>query len=398
MRLMMKNSLCGVLCAAILCWMPAIGHGKSPDRGKLLILGTDEKVNWDDKGVMNTFAPGKDEVIVYEIGAKSKGLKEIVRLPLANSVFGPPANIAITADETLALVANSVRWVQKDGKWMSVPDNKIYVIDLEQNPPKLIDTVALPEKTQPSGLDIAKAGNLALVANRAGNSVSVLKIEGKKVTVLDTIDVKSPASAVAITPDGTRAYVALNSVNQIAELAIDGTKVSLTGHTMAAFGPYNLVISPLGTIALSGDMGTSGAANGHSDVVSVIDLASEPVRVVDRVEVGDGPEGLAFSPDGRYAVAVSIAGSNNAKAHWSYNKNGRVTLLKIEGTTVTRGNTVEVGRLPEGAAFSADGRTVYVPNFLDRNISVLHIKNGKLVEGSAISIPGQGGSISTNRY
>lgn len=398
MRSIMKKSLYGALCTALLWCSPGMVQAKDADKGNLLIIGTDEKVTWDEKGVMNTFAPGKDEVVIYDIGPKSKGLKEIVRLPLMNSVFGPPTNIAINNDESLALVASSVRWVQKNGKWESAPDNTIYVIDLTENPPKHIGSVTLPEKTQPSGLDISHDGTLALVANRAGNSVSVLKIEGKQVTVVGLVDVKSPASSVAITPDGKRALVALNALNQIAELSINGTEVKLTGHTHAAFGPYNVVVSPLGTIALSGDMGTGGAANGHNDVVSVIDLQAEPSRVISRIEVGDGPEGLAISPDGAYAVAVSIAGSNNAKDHWSYNKNGRVTLLKIEGTTVTRGNVVEVGRLPEGAAFSRDGRTVYVPNFLDRNISILHIKNGKLVDGGTIPIPGQGAAISTRRY
>ena len=54
-----------------------------------------------------------------------------------------------------------------------MPDNKLYVIDLETSPPKLIDTVEVGK--QPSGLAINRAGNLALVANRADNSISVLR-------------------------------------------------------------------------------------------------------------------------------------------------------------------------------------------------------------------------------
>ena len=42
--------------------------------------------------------------------------------------------------------------------------------------------------------------------------------------------------------------------------------------------------------------------------------------------------------------------------------------MKIDGKKVTRGNEVEVRGLPEGAVFSADGRYLYVGNFIDQDI------------------------------
>ena len=64
---------------------------------------------------------------------------------------------------------------------------------------------------QPSGIAINRAGNLALVANRADNSVSVLSISGKTVGVVGTVALAPPdtpsqhVSGVAIAPDGKRA-------------------------------------------------------------------------------------------------------------------------------------------------------------------------------------------------
>ena len=59
----------------------------------------------------------------------------IANLPLMNSIMGPPVNLAITPDQHLALVANSLDWVKDGEGWKGVPDSKIYVIDLTTSPP-----------------------------------------------------------------------------------------------------------------------------------------------------------------------------------------------------------------------------------------------------------------------
>ena len=92
----------------------------------------------------------------------------------------------------------------------------------------------------------------------------------------------------------------------------------------------------------------------------MIDLEANPLRVIDRVVVGDAPEGLAISPTGGIAVAVLLRGSSAEKTSWFYHRNGSVVVLKIEGRSVTRVGEVEVGGLPEGVVFSPDGKYLYV--------------------------------------
>jgi DNA-binding beta-propeller fold protein YncE len=75
-----------------------------------------------------------------------------------------------------------------------------------------------------------------------------------------------------------------------------------------------VAVAPSGRIALSADSGNSAGSDGNVDTVSVIDLESTPLRIIDRVVVGDGPEGLAISPKGDVAVAVILAGSNMKNA------------------------------------------------------------------------------------
>jgi len=148
----------------------------------------------------------------------------------------------------------------------------------------------------------------------------------------------------------------------------------------AGLWPYNVDVTPDGRLALTADNGNAGASDGQVDTVSVIDLEAAPPRVVDKVVVGDGPEGLVVSPTGKLAVAVLLRGSNAAKTAYFRHRNGSVVALKIDGKKVTRGNEVEVRGLPEGAVFSADGRYLYVGNFIDRDISILRVDGDTLVD------------------
>ncbi len=48
-----------------------------------------------------------------------------------------------------------------------------------------------------------------------------------------------------------------------------------------------------------------------------------------------------------------------------------VTVFAVDGKKVTRLNDVEVGALPEAVAFTPDGRTIYVGNYMDSDFSIL---------------------------
>jgi DNA-binding beta-propeller fold protein YncE len=360
---------------------------------ELMLIGDDEKVTWDDAGKLVLLPPGKDQVLVVDIGTDPLAPKIIANLPLMNTIFGPPTNLQITPDGKLALVANSMEYVADGAAWKSVPDNKLYVIDLTANPPRLVDTVTVGK--QPSGLSINRAGDLALIANRADNSISVLKISGQSVKLIDTVVIGEMVAHVAITPDGKRAVAAKFPGHKIALLDIDGDKVTYNKQDLpVGQWPYNLDITPDGKLALTADNGAAGAADGNVDTVSVIDLEAKPPRVIDKVVVGDGPEGFAISPTGKLAVAVLLRGSNSDKKAFFYNRNATVVALKIDGKKVTKTNEVEVRGLPEGAVFSDDGKYLYIGNFLDSDISILRVDGDQLVDtGKRLALPGHPASM-----
>lgn len=359
---------------------------------QLMIIGNDEKVTWDDAGKLVLMGPGKDTVSIVDISTPESP-RIISNLPLTNSVFGPPVNLAITPDERLAIVANSVNHVPDGAGWKFVPDNKLYVIDLTTSPPSHIGTVEVGK--QPSGLDINRAGNLALVTNRADNSISVLSIQGKDVKLVDTVPMGEQVAAVAFTPDGKCALAVKFPGHKVVLLEVDGQKVTYTKYDMnVGLWPYNIGVTPNGKLAIAANNGNSGAADGQVDTVSVIDLEAKPPRVIDHVVVGDGPEGFVISPTGKIAVALLLRGSNSAKTSWFYNRNGSVVVLKIDGKKVEKVGEVEVRGLPEGAVFSPDGKYLYVGNFLDSDVSILKVDGTKVTDtGKRLQLPGHPASM-----
>jgi DNA-binding beta-propeller fold protein YncE len=386
-----------------------LAAGAAP--AQLLITGNDEKVWFDETGKTVNQPPGKDTVSIIDIKDPTKP-RILASLPLMNTIIGPPVNLAITPDQHLALVADSLDWVKDGEGWKGVPDNKIYVIDLTASPPAQIATVAAGK--QPSGMAINRAGTLALVANLADESVGVLAIDGKNVKPVDTVSVASPPAAagtppappsrpaaVAITPDGKRALVVKAGANRVALLDIDGQKVSYAkvdgkNYEMATgLNPLNVQITPDGKLAIVNNIG--GGQDGQVDTVAVIDMEASPPRVTDQVVVGDGPEGLAMSPAGGYAASLILNGTGGtSKTAFFRHDKSYVALLKIDGKSVRKVGQTDVGGLAEGIAFSPDGHYLYVANFVDSDIDILRLDGDTLTKVASLPLPGHPASMRGN--
>ena len=386
------------LAVAALAVIIGLGGFNVAAQAQYLITGNDEKQLYNEAGKAILSLPGKDTVSIIDIRDRAKP-RIVVTLPIENSIIGPPTNLAITPDGRLALVASSIDVVKAGDTLKNVPDNKLYVIDLAASPPKVIATLQLGK--QPSGMAINHEGSLALVTNRADNTVSVLSIAGKTVTVVDTVALAPPnapgqqLSAVAITPDGKRALVAKTGTNSVALLDINGTKVAYKGYDMiTGVFPYNVQITADGKLGLVNNNGASGAADGQVDTVSVIDMELNPPRVVDQVVVGDAPEGLAVSPVGGYAVSLLTNGAGNVPQDAFFHHDHSIAvLLRIKGKKVSKVSETEVGKLAEGIAFSPDGRFVYIANDIDSDLTVLRLEGNKLVPAGSLKLPGHPASM-----
>ena len=382
----------GIVVAALAIFScVSVAHaGKS-----FLLNGLDSKVGFSESGSPVFLAPGDDLVNIMDISDPAHP-RTVANLPLSNSLFGPPTNLQITPDEKLALVSSAMKWVQKDGAWKPSPDDRLFVVDLETDPPALI--AALSIGRQPSGIAINSTGDLALVANRADNSISVLTIDGKHVKLVDMVPVGDQVAAVAITPDGKRALVVKNTTNKIGVLSISGINVVYHSDLDMPVGqfPYNIDITPDGSMAIVPHTGNGGRSDGHADALAIIDLSSGmPPRVSGYVTAGDAPEAFAISPSGKIAVALLLGGDVLLpKEHWAHSQKGVISVYEIRGLNLVASQVIEVGGLPEGVAFSPNGEFMYVSTWAGQDVGVYRVEGTRVRDtGVRIPLPGHPGSM-----
>jgi DNA-binding beta-propeller fold protein YncE len=172
---------------------------------------------------------------------------------------------------------------------------------------------------------------------------------------------------VAITPDGRTALVSRRDDTRVSVLAIDGDRVEYTKRDMVTGArPIVLDIAPNGAYAVVGNL--AGGATGDADSVALIDLTAKPPRVVDIIGVrGATAEGLKVSPDSSIVAVVVHNGSNRPRESPFYNDAGKLVILRVTGTTLSRVAEAPIGHWSQGVAFSADGRQLLVGNMVERD-------------------------------
>ena len=350
------------------------------------ISSNDNKVILDNGVVKVVPDAAPDTVTIIDLGATPP--KVIAELPVPGSVVGPPMSVAVTPDQGLALVTSSMKKDPADAT-KTIPDNRVSVVDLRATPPAVIAT--LQAGMGAAGVSINRQGTLALVANRAEGTVSVFTIQGKTVAPSSVVrlgDDKSGPSQPAFTRDGRAALVTRDGDSFISILTVDGTKVEHSKRDLSAgMRQYGLDVSADGSIAVVANI---GRGQGDNDTVSVIDLQAQPVRVVETVVVGQTPEGIALSPDGKLCAVVVMNGSNKPRESPFYNANGKLLLYRVDGTKLVPAAAAWIGRWSQGIAFSADSRTILVQNMADRDIQVLRW-DGSNLQDSGQRIKTNGG-------
>ena len=123
----------------------------------------------------------------------------------------------------------------------------VSVIDLEANPPRVIDHVTVGDS--PEGLAISPNGDLAITVEARGSStkgasfynpsgaVTILGIDGKKVRNIGEISVGALPEGAVFSPDGGYLYVGNFIDGDLWVLKVDGTtlidtaqRIKLPGH------------------------------------------------------------------------------------------------------------------------------------------------------------------------
>jgi len=305
-------------------------------------------------------------------------------VPSANNQIVAGANVegvAITPDGRFAYVAGG----------FGLGGSGVAVIDTATNKP-----IEFPDETKvigagstPAAVAITHDGRFAYVANRGGGVSVIDTAAHKTIDVPDgnkLITAGAAPCALAITPDDRFVYVAncnggVSVIDTAANRAIevpDGAKQIKVG-----IAPRAVAITPDGRFAYVASLAG----------VSVIDTATnQAIEVPDGNKLikvgGQAVKGIAISPNGRFAyVACEAGGPGNL---------GGVSVIDTatnQAIEVPDGNKlIGTGNGPLGIAFTPNGRFAYVADFVSgTGVSVIDTATNQ-----AIEVPDGGKLIRTN--
>jgi DNA-binding beta-propeller fold protein YncE len=386
---------------------------------QLAVSANDAKVKLVDGKVEVQKSPQPDTVAIIDMRPSQP--KVLAEIEVPNSVTGPPLNVAVSPKEEFALVTSSRR-VDPNDPGKMIPDDRLTVIDLTPLKPSLASRIknavglglsankgagpaprilaTLQAGLGASGVSINKAGTLALVANRNEGTVSVFTISGSTLTAAGKIkvgDEKSNPSAIAFAADGKTALVTREGDHRILVLAIDGNKVEATKREITAgLRPNAIDIAAKGEIAVVANIGITGS--GDANTISVIDMKLDPPRVVNTYTVGQTPEGIKMSPDGKFVAVVLVNGTSQPRSSPFYNDNGLLQVWARTGTQLTKTAELPIGHWCQGVAWSSNVKTLLVQCMMEEEISVIRFSglSGKsLQKAGAIKTKGGPAGIRT---
>jgi YVTN family beta-propeller protein len=226
----------------------------------------------------------------------------------------------------------------------NTPSNTVSVIDMRDN--TVFATVY--DVNSPTSLAISPDGKWLYVTDGENNNVTYINMSSYRIT--GTIPVGNTPYGIAMTPDGGTAYVTNYLDNTVSIINIMNKKVN--GTINVGKGPYGIKMNPVN--------GEAYVVNSEDGTISVIRDKS----VVATIPAGDHTtKGLAVTPDGSRLLAV--------------NQNSN-TVSVINTTTYQVINTVNTGLNPIGIAISPDGWYAFITSPGSRNISDLQISDNTI--------------------
>jgi virginiamycin B lyase len=226
---------------------------------------------------------------------------------------------------------------------------------------------------------------LAMAINPDGTTAYVTNnIEPAIITPIDlvtgiaqtpmTVGATVYAGAIAITPDGSTAYVGdLNSGDVIpVNLATKTAGTPIPTCTVPDDVAAGIVISPDGTTAyVACPLGQT-----------VVPVNTSTNTAGGPIPAGEGPEGLAITPDGATLYAANFGAYGVVNGQVMQVSDG-TTVTPINTATDTAGTPITVGSEPSSVAITPDGRTAYVVNLASNSITPIDIANSA---GSPITL------------
>src|SRR5260370_34449090 len=143
-------------------------------RAQIAVSANDNKVLLDNGVVKVVPNAPPDTVSIIDLSARPPRVIAEVQAPV--SVVGPPLSVALTPDESLALVTASNK-VDPGDPTKQAPNNQVSLIDLKLRPPRVLATLEAGKGA--AGVSINRQGTLAPVSNINNRPVPTLTSQGK---------------------------------------------------------------------------------------------------------------------------------------------------------------------------------------------------------------------------
>jgi DNA-binding beta-propeller fold protein YncE len=329
--------------------------------------------------------------------------KTVATVQVPASMIGPPAAVAVARNSRFALVSAAQR-LNAAGE-IELNDT-VSLIDIS-NPssPKVLQTVQAGPGA--SGVTINRAGTLALVASTGDDTISVFRIAGGRLTPAGKVQLpaKTRPTDVAFAPNGKMALVVAQSSGKLLGLNVQGNSVTLSGREyIPGIQPYGVVFSPDGRFAYNTNLGgrplpagSPPPERGSGPRTGTISSVNMQTGEVISFEVGQTPEHVALSPDGRYVAAVVANGSAAPTDAPGYHPYGLLQIYRVQGGRFTPVAEAHSGAWCQGAVFSNDGRTVLLQCGMTKAVEVYRFDGKTLTQDSAatLTFDARPGSIAT---
>lgn len=262
----------------------------------------------------------------------------------------PPHELAISPDHKTAYVP-----LYGDGVYGNNPNpgHKIVAIDLTTR--KVSNIIDVSPHQAPHGLQVDNNGTLYATCDL---SRKMLVIDPKSGKVQAAIDTEGTGHWAAVLPDGSKAYVA-NKNDRMFVSIIDLKTRKMVGKVPMPKGTQGITASPDGKHVIAIDF--------VDPKFYVVDTATD--KIIDTVNVDKNPNGpfrARYSPDGSVLITVN---STAPVANIFDAKN-----LRAPQKTLT------IGAQGFGIAYSADGKTALVSNHGDGTISVVDLTKSLVIQ------------------
>ena len=374
----------------VLAGLLAVTALAAPAHADLALSLNDAHTILDNGAQVAPAEAASDTLSVIDLASSPPTVRATLDVP--GSVVGPPMAVAVAKDESFAIVTSATK-ADPAGPAGISRDNRVSVIDLTAATPQVVQNLQAEEGA--TTVRIAPDGTLALVANRFAGTVSVFKIDGRRLTPAGTLTIgpKSMPSGIAFTADGKAALVTRNGDHMVQVLDIDGANVTLGARQITTgVAPYTIDVTADGTMAAVGNM---GRGDGDLDTVSLIDLTAQPFRTVQTISVGCSPEGLKWSPDGKVLAVGTQEGTTKPASSPFRGERGRLVMYALTDKQLRPVAEAPIGHWSQGIAFSRDGRTVLLQNMVERNIQVFRWDGAKLWAGTPLEIGAGPAAIAT---